>query len=342
VIKQLRTTYPDAVLAGLDIGYYANCLTRGGAAPEHLLDVQYVADIRHFRENLLEGVDAVVHLAAISNDPIGNKFEDVTLEINHGASIDLARKAKKAGVTSFVFASSCSMYGSADDSARTESSPLNPLTAYARSKALTERDLEPLASRSFVVTSLRFSTACGWSERLRLDLVLNDFVACAVASRLITILSDGTPWRPLINTRDMALAIDWALARGVEPGGDFLAVNVGNSESNIQVGQLAQAVAQAIPGTRVSVNKDAQPDRRSYKVDFDLFKRIAPAHQPRVDIAGSIRELKAGLESQGFRDTNFRNSTYMRLNILQELLSTGLLNGRLEWTDRNSPGTGGS
>ena len=229
------------------------------------------------------------------------------------------------------------MYGSADDSARTESSPLNPLTAYARSKVLTERDLEPLASRSFIVTSLRFSTACGWSERLRLDLVLNDFVACSVASRLITILSDGTPSRPLINTRDMALSIDWALARGVEPGGNFLAVNVGNSESNIQVGQLAQAVAQAIPGTRVSINKDARPDKRSYKVDFDLFKRIAPAHQPRVDIAESIRELKVGLESQGFRDTNFRNSTYMRLNILQELLSTGLLNGRLEWTDRRSP-----
>jgi nucleoside-diphosphate-sugar epimerase len=151
----------------------------------------------------LKDIDAIVHLAAISNDPIGNKFEEVTLDINYRASVELARRAKEAGVKSFTFASSCSMYGAAEDSARTENSPLNPLTAYARSKVLTERELEPLADGGFKVTSLRFSTACGWSERLRLDLVLNDFVAGAVASKRITILSDGTPWRPLINVKDM-------------------------------------------------------------------------------------------------------------------------------------------
>ena len=194
VVNRLRTSYPTATLVGFDIGYYGNCITGDGGLPECRLDLQFFGDMRQFPKEILNGVDAIVHLAAISNDPIGNKFEDVTLDINYRSSIDLAKKAKEAGVGSFVFASSCSMYGSADDSARTERSQLNPLTAYAKSKVLTEKDLEPLAAENFKVTSLRFSTACGWSERLRLDLVLNDFVAGAVASKQITILSDGTPW----------------------------------------------------------------------------------------------------------------------------------------------------
>ena len=236
VIRQLRASRPDAVLAGLDIGYYGNCITSDAAFPERILDIQYLADIRRFPEEILDKVQAVIHLAAISNDPIGNRFEDVTLDINYRASIDLARKAKAAGVGSFVFASSCSMYGLADDKPRTESSPLNPLTAYARSKVFTERDLEPLASDEFRVTSLRFSTACGWSARLRLDLVLNDFVAGAVASGKISILSDGTPWRPLIDVRDMARAIDWAISRPSSIGGGFLAVNVGSDGGTIRSG----------------------------------------------------------------------------------------------------------
>ena len=223
------------------------------------------------------------------------------------------------------------MYGTADDSARTERSPLNPLTVYAKSKVYAERDLEPLASPGFKITSLRFSTACGWSERLRLDLVLNDFVAGAVASGEISILSDGSPWRPLIDIKDMARAIDWAISRDNVNGGDFLAVNVGNEAGNYQVKDLAEAVASAIPGTRVSINKDAQPDKRSYKVNFDLYKKLAPAHQPAVGFKESIQELKSGLESMGFRDAEFRSSKYMRLNILMELRKKGLLNDKLEW-----------
>lgn len=331
VIERLRASYPSSVLVGLDIGYFGHCVTSPDALPERRLDIQYLADMRRFPEEALQGVDAVVHLAAISNDPIGNRFEDVTIDINYRASLDLARKAKKAGARAFVFASSCSMYGAADDRPRTEDSPLNPLTAYARSKVMTEKDLRPLASQDFKVTSLRFSTACGWSERLRLDLVLNDFVAGAMASGQVTILSDGTPWRPLINIKDMARAIDWALSRDASSGPDFLAVNVGSDEWNYQVRELAEAVARIIPGTRVSVNKDAQPDKRSYRVNFDLFKRIAPAHQPAVGLTDSILELKAGLESIGFKDGDFRNSRYMRLNILTELLKRGLLNDKLEW-----------
>jgi nucleoside-diphosphate-sugar epimerase len=296
------------------------------------MNLHYFGDIRTFPNEALKGVDAVVHLAGISNDPIGNRFEEVTQDINHRASIDLAKKAKKAGVKSFVFASSCSMYGAAEDSARTEQSPLNPLTAYAKSKVLTEKDLEPLAGEGFKITCLRFATACGWSDRLRLDLVLNDFVAGAVASGRITILSDGTPWRPLINVKDMARAIDWAIAREVSSGGEFLAVNVGSDEWNYQVKDLAEAVAKVIPGTVITINKNAQPDKRSYKVNFDLFKKLAPGHQPKVSLQESILELKEGLESIGFKDSEFRNSKYMRLTILTQLQEQGLLNEKLQWT----------
>ena len=332
VVRQLRASRPDAVLAGLDIGYYGGCITGEAAFPERTLDIQYLADIRRFPEEILDKVQAVIHLAAISNDPIGNRFEDVTLDINYRASVDLAWKAKAAGVGSFVFASSCSMYGLADDKPRTESSPLNPLTAYARSKVFTERDLKPLASDEFRVTSLRFSTACGWSDRLRLDLVLNDFVAGAVASRKISILSDGTPWRPLIDVKDMARAIDWAISRPLSNETCFLAINVGSNEGNYQVRDLAEAVAAEIPGTEVSINQDAQPDKRSYRVNFDLYKKLAPAHQPAVGLKDSIRELKSGLKSLGFRDGEFRNSRFMRLNILTELRKKGLLNDKLQWT----------
>jgi nucleoside-diphosphate-sugar epimerase len=296
-----------------------------------MVDQQYFADIRKFPEEVLNGVDAIVHLAGISNDPIGNRFEEVTLDINHRASIDLAKKAKAAGVKSFIFASSCSMYGSAEDSPRTEKSRLNPLTAYAKSKVLTERDLEPLADKKFIVTCLRFSTACGWSDRLRLDLVLNDFVAGAVVSKRITILSDGTPWRPLINVKDMARAIDWAITRDASNGGGFLAVNVGSDKWNYQVKELAEAVAKVIPNIEVSINKNAQPDKRSYRVNFDLFRNLAPAHQPTVGLIESIKELKDGLEAMGFKDGEFRNSKYMRLNILTQLQQKGLVNEKLQW-----------
>jgi nucleoside-diphosphate-sugar epimerase len=333
VIKQLRFSYPDAILIGFDIGYFGNCITSMAGFPESRLNLQYFGDMRQFPETILEDVDAIVHLAAISNDPIGNRFEDITMEINHRASIDLAKKAKKYGVKSFVFASSCSMYGFAEDSAKTEESPLNPLTAYARSKAFTERDLKPLGDNDFKITSLRFSTACGMSERLRLDLVLNDFVAGAIASKKISILSDGTPWRPLIDVKDMARAIDWAIRRDLTQGGTFLAVNVGTDEWNYQVKELAEAVVKAIPGTVVSINKNAQPDKRSYRVDFSRFKKLAPFHQPQIDLTSSIENLKIGLEAIAFDNGDFRNSTFMRLKVITGLIERRLLNEKLQWID---------
>jgi len=332
ITSHLRGSLPDSVLLGFDIGYFGGCATTHGSCPERFLDVQHFGDVRKFPEKLLEGVDAVVHLAAISNDPMGNTYEDVTLDINYKASIELAKKAAKNGVRAFVYASSCSIYGAADDRPRIETDPLNPLTAYARSKVYTETDLQPLADREFVATCLRFSTACGMTDRLRLDLVLNDFVAGAISEGKITILSDGSPWRPLINAKDMARAIEWAIHRQPDNGGEFLAVNVGSDEWNYQVKDLAEAVSRVSPGTQVSINKDALPDKRSYKVSFDLFKKLAPDHQPKMNLEDTVLELRKGLENIAFNDANFRNSYYMRLKVLSALREKGLLNHNLEWT----------
>lgn len=331
VMRHLRSIHKDATLIGFDIGYFANCITTDEVFPECRVDVQHFGDMRQFPKDILKNVDAIVHLAAISNDPIGNLFEKVTLDINYRASIQLAKMARKAGVNTFVFASSCSMYGPGEERARTENCPLNPLTAYAKSKVLTERELQQLASREFKVTSLRFSTACGMSDRLRLDLVLNDFVTCAITSGRISILSDGTPWRPLINVRDMARAVDWAITRHLSTGGPFLAVNIGINEWNYQVRDLAETVAKVVPGVDISINKNAQPDRRSYRVSFDLYRNLAPEHQPKFDLIASIDEVKKGLEDMGFNDPDFRNSRYMRLKVLTQLRDRGLLNKNLEW-----------
>lgn len=336
VIRQLRAAYPDAFLVGLDIGYFAHCLTAAHVLPECRVDLQYFTDVRNVSPDVLAGVDAIVHLAAISNDPMGQSYEQVTLDINYGASVRLAKLAREAGASKFIYASSCSVYGFAEDGARNEDSSVAPLTAYAKSKVYTERDLRPLAGRDFQVTCLRFATACGMSDRLRLDLVLNDFVASAVASGKITILSDGTPWRPLINVLDMARAIAWALERSSDRGGDFLTVNIGCKEWNFQVRELAEAVARVIPGTEISINKNAQPDKRSYKVDFNLYRTLAPDHQPQFDLAITIADLKSGLEAMHFRDQNFRNSSLIRLRELSALRERGLLGEQLYWASRQS------
>lgn len=331
LLEQLRQSIPDAVLEGIDTGYFAHCLTGVTMFPSNRLDVQYFSDIRTLPENLFEGVDAVVHLAAISNDPMGDRYKDVTHDINFKASLALAKEAKAAGVSRFVFASSCSVYGFAEGGARSEQAPLNPLTAYARSKIGMEEELSKLADDNFVVTCLRFATACGASDRLRLDLVLNDFVAGAIASREITVLSDGTPWRPLIHVRDMARAMDWAIQRDSANGGVFLALNSGSNGWNYQVRDLAEAVAEIIPGVEVSINKDAPVDKRSYQVDFGLYEKLAPDHQPKMTLKTAIEDLAERLEFMNFSDNDFRNSQLIRLKVLAAHCEQGRLNSELEW-----------
>jgi len=331
LVEQLRQSYPDATIVGYDLGYFAHCLTGAPVLPETRLDTQYFTDVRNISREDLDGVYAVVHLAAISNDPMGNTYENITAGINHKASVRLAELSKECGVKKFIFASSCSMYGYAEGGPRKEDDELNPLTAYARSKVGTEKDIKHLASDDFVITSLRFATACGMSERLRLDLVVNDFVAGAITSKEITILSDGTPWRPLIHIKDMARAMDWGISREASNGGQFLAVNTGSDEWNYQVKELAEAVGKVIPGTKISVNQDAPPDKRSYKVDFALFRELAPDYQPQVDLITTIKGLKEGLEAMNFSESNFRNSHFMRLKVLTHLRDNGLLNEEFNW-----------
>lgn len=331
LVKHLKSTRPGIEIIGFDMGYFANCITGIEYLPEIVIDRQVFGDIRHFPEALLEGVDAVINLAAISNDPMGKKFEEITLDVNYRACIRLAKMAKNAGVKNFVFASSCSMYGAADDFPKKEDSSLNPLTAYARSKVFSERELEPLADDDFVVTCLRFATACGFSSRLRLDLVLNDFVAGAVAEKKLTILSDGTPWRAMVHVQDMSRAMDWAIDRESTSGGKFLAVNVGTNEWNHQVKDMAEAVTKLIPGVNLSINKDAPADKRSYKVNFDLFEKLAPAYQPQFTLEKSIKDLEKGLRKMEFANTDFRNSTLIRLTVLNKFQETGMLNESLEW-----------
>jgi len=330
LVKLLRKKYPQAELIGFDIGYFAKHITNRDTAPEMYLDSQYYGDVRHFPEKLLEGVDAVVQLAAISNDPIGNKYEKVTLEVNYESVIDIAKKAKKAGVKKMIFASSCSVYGFAEETARTEESSVNPLTAYARSKVLAERDLAPLADDNFTVTCHRFATACGMSDRLRLDLVLNDFVAGAISSNEINIMSDGSPWRPLINVRDMGRAIIWGIERKASSGGNYLVINTGSNVWNYQVKELAYAINKILPETSVSINKDAQPDKRSYKVSFNRFEKLAAGHTPIYSLEQSIKDLVEGLRKLEFNDTNYRQSRLIRLFVINELLAQNILNSNLE------------
>jgi len=331
VARQLRQTHPDATLVGYDSGFFAHCLTGAEVLPERLFDEQLFGDVRDLGPEVMRGVEAVVHLAAVSNDPMGDRFARVTAEINYETSARVGRLARDAGVRAFVFASSCSVYGVADGPARRETDPVNPVTAYAKSKIATEQALAELDAPDMTITALRFATACGMSDRLRLDLVLNDFVACALASRRITVLSDGTPWRPLIDVRDMARAIDWAIGRAPEDGGRMLVVNTSTDSANYQVRDLALAVAETVPGVAVDINTAAPADSRSYKVDFSLFASLAPRHQPQVSLGSSIAMLKSGLESMNFHDAEFRASQLIRLRVLDRHMTEGRLGADLRW-----------
>ncbi len=330
LLKHLRQSrHCGDEIIGYDSGYFASCLTTISGLPERLLDAQYFGDLREFDIDLLSGVDSVVHLSAISNDPIGNAYADVTHAINIEASIALARMAKQAGVRRFVFASSCSVYGSGLDQACDENSPLDPLTPYAKSKIAMETALAEICDDRFSAVCLRFATACGMSDRLRLDLVLNDFVACSLTKGKIEILSDGTPWRPLIHVNDMSRAIEWGIT--TDRTKRFLALNCGANVWNYQIKDLAYAVAESMPGIDVSINKEAMPDKRSYRVDFTMFEKLAEGFTPVMTLEDTIGGLREGLQSIGFEDADFRESDLMRLRMLRTHQEHGLLNDDLRW-----------
>ncbi len=332
LIKYLKKEYEDIRIVGLDTGFFSHSLTGTDFLPEILTEKQVFKDIREISKEDIVGVDSIIHLSAISNDPMGMEFEEVTEDINQKASINLAKLAVKEGVKNFVFASSCSMYGSSEmKNPKTELDITNPLTAYARSKINTEEELSRLDSKETIITCLRFATACGFSDRFRMDLVLNDFVTCALTSNKITILSDGSPWRPLIDVKDMSRAIAWAMQRSILNGGKFRSINIGSETNTFQVKELADIVSRLIPNTTISLNTEAPPDKRSYKVDFSLFKELAPNYQPKVKIEKSVFEIINGVKKMNFRDKDFRLSGYMRLNAIKILLSKKLINSELYW-----------
>ena len=331
VTKFLREKYSDAIISGFDIGYFSHVLSTLGYSPDILLNKQYFGDVRKFPDEILNNYEIVIYLAAISNDPMGKLFEKPTYKINQEFAVNIAKSAKHAGVKKFIFASSCSVYGTTDDKPRSENSTLNPLTAYAKSKVETEKELKPIASDEFIVTCLRFATACGFSPRLRLDLVLNDFVASALANGKINVLSDGSPWRPLIDVRDMASAINWSLNRNALNGGNFLAVNVGRGDCNYQVRDIAYLVSEICDGVDVSINTNANPDNRSYKVNFDLFQALAPPDTLTHSLISTVKKLKDGLDKISFTDENFRTNHWMRLKILEEHRKKGVLDKNLRW-----------
>ena len=330
VVRHLRARHPTATLHGFDNSYFAHCLTGAKALPEQLLDEQFFGDVRSLSPAKLQGYTAIIYLAAVSNDPMGEQFATVTADVNRNSAMSVASAAARIGVRNFVFASSCSVYGVADSTPRRETDPLCPVTAYAKSKVGAEQDLATIGT-DMTITCLRFATACGMSDRLRLDLVLNDFVACALTRGDITVLSDGSPWRPLIDVGDMARAMDWAIQRSAGEGGRFLVVNTGSNDRNYQVRDLAQAVAAVLPGTKVSINSGAPVDSRSYRVDFSLFQSLAGEYRPQITLSQSISGLVDGMREMEFKDRDFRQSKLMRLFVLRGHIQERRLSESLEW-----------
>jgi nucleoside-diphosphate-sugar epimerase len=341
VVRHLREYYPAATLIGLDSGYFAACLLENTLVPERFLDRQYFADVRDVTEQMLQGVDAIVHLAALPNDAVGHTYDALTQAINQDATLKLADAAKRAGAASFVFASCCSVYGFAEEGTRDEHSEVNPLSAYARAKVNAEIGLKSLADASLLVTCLRFASACGASPRLRLDQILNAYVVAAMANGAIDILSDGSQSHPLIDVADMARAIHWAIQRPSSAGGEALIVNAGSDQWNYPLHDLAAAVADEIPSARVKLHSDAEPGKGSCRVNFELFRKLAPQHQPIVTLKSSIRELKTVLEHAHFANSKVRKSNFMRLNMLSQLRRDGQLDKELRWASPSSfPGAG--
>lgn len=277
-------------------------------------------------------MDAVIHLAALSNDPMGNLNPELTHEVNHRASVRLAELAKETGVSRFLFASSCSVYGLADgDKLVNEESPVHPLTAYAVSKVRTEEDVAKLADAEFSPVFLRNSTAYGWSRRFRADLVLNNLAGWAYTTGEVRILSDGTPWRPLVHVQDIGRAF-LALLAAPRAVSHNQVINIGSSQQNYRVRELAGFVQQALPESRVSYADGGSPDPRSYRVDFAKLNRLLPDFQPLWDAQSGARQLAQAYQQSGLNLDDFNGPRYVRLAQLQTLSAAGQLDANLRWT----------
>jgi nucleoside-diphosphate-sugar epimerase len=315
---------------GLDLGLYDGC--DFGPASEPADDRQ--RDTREVTAGDLAGYDAVVCLAALSNDPLGDKFNAATHSINVDGTLALAVATKAAGVPRFVFASSCSLYGAAGSEAVTEDADMHPVTAYGESKVVAEQLLSAMADDNFSPTYMRNATAYGVSPRLRLDIVVNNLTGAAMTSGLVRLQSDGTPWRPLVHIEDISRAAAAILEAPREAIHDE-AFNVGRDEDNLQIRDIAELVAVTEAGSIVTYSPGAGPDRRSYQVDFSKLADTFPDLKLQWTVADGVRELSAAYHAHGLTLGEFESSRYVRLGRIQELLNDGDIDASLRRIDRS-------
>ena len=320
MVGVLRAAGHDVI--GLDAGYFADCIL--GPTPDDPPQIggRGAVDLRDITAGDLVGVDAVVHLAALSNDPLGDLAPDVTYEINHRASVQLAHAAKAAGVSRFLYASTCSVYGSAGDDLVDEDAPLRPLTPYAESKVWVEDDLVKIADSGFAPVFLRNATAFGFSPRLRADIVLNNLVGHAVLSGVVKVLSDGTPWRPLVHAEDIARAFAVCLTAPVDAIW-CQAFNVGTEANNLTVAEIAQAVTDVVPAAELRITGETGADPRSYRVDF-AKARERLGYEAQWSVAAGAAELYGKYTAHGLTEAAFAGQ-FTRLARLKALRQSGVL-----------------
>ena len=325
MVPTLRLAGHDVV--GLDTFYFEDCTLRDDE--DRVAEIR--RDIRDLQPSDLQNFDAVVHLAALCNDPLGDLHPEWTHEINHRASVELARMAREAGVKRYLYASSCSMYGAAGgDDVLTEDAPLRPITAYAVSKVKTEEDVSKLADADFSPVFMRNATAYGVSPRLRADVVLNNLVCWAHTTGRIRLTSDGSAWRPIVHVQDIARAFAVALVAPREAIHNQ-AFNVGANGENYQVRELAEIVRNTVPGCSVEYAAEAGPDPRSYRVDFSRLSRTFPDLKPQWNASFGAKDLFAALQDAQITLADFQGRRFIRLAQIKHLMDRGFLDPGLRW-----------